>query len=206
MTLYLSSMPQSSSQTENDGMIMGLVGQRRQLVNEIAQHQQQKLAIAMQLKNASGEELKVLRQTLSELDQSLQGARTALRGIDNAIAARQGAPVIAGQPPQPPQAPQGEAVIIQPQSLLPPQDISPVPLYLSAGALALVAITLVAGLSYARRLRRDTAAALERFYGEMRGEMHKLTNGVEAMSVELERIGEGQRFVTKALVEKKEVV
>ena len=36
--------------------------------------------------------------------------------------------------------------------------------------------------------------------------MQKLTNGVDAMSVELERIGEGQRFVTKALVEKKEVV
>ncbi len=88
----------------------------------------------------------------------------------------------------------------------PRQTSSPLPLYLSGGALALVALSVGVALAYARRLRRETVARIERFHADVRTELQKLTNGVDSMSVELERIGEGQRFVTKALVEKKEVI
>src|SRR6185436_5915443 len=85
--------PQSQSgpdARESEGMIMGLVGQRRQLVSEIERLQERKLQMAATLQTASREQAGILRQTIAEVDQQIAGARTALRGIEGAIAARQG--------------------------------------------------------------------------------------------------------------------
>ena len=206
-------MPQASGQgpqsrtdaRESEGMIMGLVGQRRQLVSEIERLQERKLKMAASLTGATREQATILRQTIAEVDQQLAGARTALRGIEGAIAARQGglippvnvSPDVVVRPDV--FTEQGVPVTAFPKS-------PPLSLYLSGGALTLVALSVAVGLAWARRLRRETVAAIERFHGDVRAELQKLTNGVDTMSVELERIGEGQRFVTKALVEKKEVV
>lgn len=194
-----------------DGMIMGLVGQRRQLVAELEDLQERKVEIVGKLTGATREQGSMYRQTIAEIDQQLASARNALRGIDGAIAARQGianptpAPATlapgGGQGSQGPQGWQGWQTV---PPAFPGSD--PMPLYLSGGALTLVALAIAVGLAYARRLRRETAAAMERFHLDMREDLQKLTHGVDAMSVELERIGEGQRFVTKALVEKKETV
>lgn len=194
-----------------DGMIMGLVGQRRQLVAELEDLQERKVEIVGKLTGATREQGSMYRQTIAEIDQQLASARNALRGIDGAIAARQGianptpAPATlapgGGQGSQGPQGWQGWQTV---PPALPGSD--PMPLYVSGGALTLVALAIAVGLAYARRLRRETAAAMERFHLDMREDLQKLMHGVDAMSVELERIGEGQRFVTKALVEKKETV
>lgn len=190
---------------------MGLVGQRRQLVAELEDLQDRKVDIVGKLTGATREQGSMYRQTIAEIDQQLASARNALRGIDGAIAARQGianptpAPATlapgGGQGSQGPQGWQGWQTV---PPALPGSD--PMPLYVSGGALTLVALAIAVGLAYARRLRRETAAAMERFHLDMREDLQKLMHGVDAMSVELERIGEGQRFVTKALVEKKETV
>ena len=195
--------------------MMGLVGQRRQLVSEIEDLQERKVDLIGRLTAASREQATMYRQTIAETDQQLASARNALRGIDDAIAARQGRPVATPAPPAPdvvrqgPQGPQGPQApqIWRGWETVPPAfPADPLPLYLSGGALTLVALAIVAGMVFARRLRRETAAAFERLYQDTRADLQKLTLGVDAMSVELERIGEGQRFVTKALVEKKETV
>jgi hypothetical protein len=69
-----------------------------------------------------------------------------------------------------------------------------------------VALSIVVGAAYVRRLRRETSAAIRQFQSDLAATLQKLTHGVDAMAVEVERIGEGQRFVTKALAEKKEPV
>ena len=199
---------------------MGLVGQRRQLVGELEDLHARKLEVVGRLTGATREQSSMYRQTIAEIDQQIASARTALRGIDNAIAARQGVVGVTPPPtPAEPAEPAEPAVPVVPNEWQGPQGwqgwqtvppgfpgSDPLPLYLSGGALTLVALAIAVGLSYARRLRRETAAAMERFYLDMREDMQKVSQGVDAMSVELERIGEGQRFVTKALVEKKETV
>jgi hypothetical protein len=198
--------------------MMGLVGQRRQLVSEIEELQERKVDLVGRLTGATREQAIVYRQTIGEIDHQLVSARNALGGIDRAIAARQGSPVATPAPPaaeggqgrqgpQGPQAPQSPQ-IWQGWETAPPRfpGSDPMPLYLSGGALTLVALAIAVGIAYARRLRRETAAAMERLHADMRMDLQKLTHGVDAMSVELERIGEGQRFVTKALVERKETV
>lgn len=183
---------------------MGLIGQRRSLVGEIEDLQERRLEAAGQLSSASREHASVLRQTIAEIDQQLSGARTALRSIERAIAARQGAPTPLPAPPAPAPFP---GVIVEPRvPVIAFPETNQLPVYLGAGALTLVALSIAVGMVYARRLRRDTAAAIERLQADLQGVLHKLTHGVDAVAVEVERIGEGQRFVTKALAEKKEPI
>src|SRR5688500_11313954 len=175
--------------SEAAGMIMGLVGQRRQLISELEDLQERKVDIVGKLTGATREQGSMYRQTIAEIDQQIASARTALRGIDDAIGARQGVRISADATL--PAAPEGGAQASrgwQGWQTAPPvfPRSDPMPLYLSGGALTLVALAIAVGLVYARRLRRETAAAFERLHQEMRADLQKLTHGVEAMSVELE--------------------
>src|SRR5687767_2939715 len=101
----------SQSQEERSeaaGMIMGLVGQRRQLISELEDLQERKVDIVGKLAGATREQGSMYRQTIAEIDQQIASARTALRGIDDAIGARQGiaspTPALAPLPPLAPEA------------------------------------------------------------------------------------------------------
>ena len=52
------------------------------------------------------------------------------------------------------------------------------------------------------RAKRVVSADLTARLGEISDRMAKLDNAVDAMAVEVERISEGQRFVTKLLAER----
>ena len=52
------------------------------------------------------------------------------------------------------------------------------------------------------RAKRVVSADLTARLGEISDRMAKLDNAVDAMAVEVERISEGQRFVTKVLAER----
>ena len=52
------------------------------------------------------------------------------------------------------------------------------------------------------RAKRVVSADVSTRLGEISDRMAKLDNAVDAMSVEVERISEGQRFVTKLLAER----
>jgi hypothetical protein len=146
----------------------------------------------------------VLQRTAAQLDRQMTGAENALRAIESGIASRTGgtpapaAPVIAGEPvtyaavPSPPPPDPGISM----------RDMWA----LSTGTLAIVALGLVAAFGYLRRIRRDAQDAVVQLRSELWDEMKKVSVGVDAIAVELERIGEGQRYVTKALAEKKEPV
>jgi hypothetical protein len=194
---------QSAEQTrENANTIMGLVGQRRQLVGEIEDLQQRRLELTQALPTKSGSERATYEATLREINQQMAGAQVALRSIDGTIANLQGsqltAPSLApAAPPAPMPAPSGS--LLDPP--LPPAPDSPSWSFGVNYAAALgvsVALLFAMGLLFARRLRRDTSNAIE----GLRADLHRAIHGVEAMAVEVERIGEGQRFVTKSLAEK----
>jgi len=52
------------------------------------------------------------------------------------------------------------------------------------------------------RAKRVVSADLTARLGEISDRMAKLDNAVDAMAIEVERISEGQRFVTKVLAER----
>ena len=196
---------QAQQRGQDVGEIMGLVGQRRQLVAEMEELQERRLEIAQQLKTAGREERGVLQQTANQLDRQLSGAENALRAIENLIATQTGS-----APPPPPATPakvaaggQGVSYTTAPP---PPPPVAPArdAIMFSWAGFTVIALASIGIFNYVRRLRRETRDAVTQLRSELFDEMKKVSYGVESMAVELERIGEGQRFVTKALSEKKE--
>ena len=202
--------------TDQINQMMGLVGQRRQLTSEIERLQQRRLEIAAHIK--TGGQTPELRRTALEVEQQITGAQNALNGIDRMIALNGGtdariaqgvAPARAPAAPVAPAAPAAPAIA---GSAVPPDG--PVVWSVSANdamvfgvaGVAMLALAVLAGLNFLRRVRRQTNDAVGQLRSELSEELRRVSHGVEAVAVEVERIGEGQRYVTKALADKKEPV
>jgi hypothetical protein len=70
------------------------------------------------------------------------------------------------------------------------------------GGLFIVVVFLPISLAFARRIWRRSAAAISSLPQEVMDRLTRLDQAVDAIAVEVERIGEGQRFMTRVLAEK----
>ena len=70
------------------------------------------------------------------------------------------------------------------------------------GGLFIVCAVLPLSIAFARRIWRRGAAAVTALPQEMMDRLTRLDQAVDAIAVEVERIGEGQRFMTRVLAEK----
>jgi hypothetical protein len=70
------------------------------------------------------------------------------------------------------------------------------------GGLFIVCAVLPLSIAFARRIWRRGAVAVSAIPHEVMDRLTRLDQAVDAIAVEVERIGEGQRFVTRVLVEK----
>jgi hypothetical protein len=70
------------------------------------------------------------------------------------------------------------------------------------GGIFIIVVLLPISLAYARRIWRRSAAAVMALPQEVMDRLTRLDQAVDSIAVEVERIGEGQRFVTRVLTEK----
>jgi hypothetical protein len=70
------------------------------------------------------------------------------------------------------------------------------------GGLFIVVVLLPLSIAYARRIWRRSAAVVSSLPQEVIDRLTRLDHAVDSIAVEVERIGEGQRFVTRVLAEK----
>lgn len=77
----------------------------------------------------------------------------------------------------------------------PPEEIIAIPIVFTIFVLAPIAI------AYARRLWKRGATVIAPVPAEVRQRLDQLGDAVESIALEVERIGEGQRFVTKVMTE-----
>jgi hypothetical protein len=70
------------------------------------------------------------------------------------------------------------------------------------GGLFIVCAVLPISIAFARRIWRRSAGAVTALPQEMMDRLTRLDQAVDAIAVEVERIGEGQRFMTRVLAEK----
>ena len=153
---------------------------RSELRNQQQELQSERHRVREQLNSATNQaDIKGLEGRLVVLDQRIADVEKQLASADASVAARAAIPGVIVEPPR--SGPdEGEIVGM-------------------AMGFSLV-LLFPLSVAYARRIWRRSAAppALPSEFGDR---MSNLERGVEAVAIEVERLGEGQRFVTQLLAE-----
>jgi hypothetical protein len=87
----------------------------------------------------------------------------------------------------------------------PPRRDGPPEEVFALGGLFIVAVLFPITIAYCRRLWKRGATIVAPVPADVRDRLESLTQAVEAIGIEVERIGEGQRFVTRVLGESRPV-
>ena len=119
---------------------------------------------------------------IKELDARIVSADQAIAQSDAAVAAAASIPGAIVEPP--PYQRQG-----------PPDEIFAIPIVFTLVVLMPIAI------AYARRIWKRSATVVAPVPRELQEKLQQLTESVESIGLEVERIGEGQRFITKVFTD-----
>lgn len=205
---------QNTKSTEMDSqMLMAFLGQRRALVSELEHLQERRAQIVMELQSPGAKSAE-LRREAAEVERGITDANTAIRAVNRAIAGRSGAVAGGGggggandvgavDAMDGSADPMSQGGTMQPMSPMDaPSGLAGNAVYVAGGGILLVIVLGIASLAMvARRLRRQAAEGVALLRSDMNEQIGKVASGFDAIAVEIERIGEGQRYVTKLLSE-----
>jgi hypothetical protein len=154
----------------------------------------------MQTQNAqvSREQLQQqIQQTVRDAQVAAQKAAQEANAARDAAAARQHTIVI----PAPPNLPGGAGTTVQwnPNDMIPARAESISIAFFIRIAAIVIGLPLMRAI--ARRIDRGTPAPMQ-FPNEVKEQLNHLSQSVDAIAIEVERISEAQRFTTKMLAEK----
>jgi hypothetical protein len=161
------------------------VAARRELRNQLDRLQDQRNDVANELKseeiNATDKAGQEAR--LKELDGRISSLEGQIAQADAAVAKAAGIPgAIVEKPPV--------------QRSGPPDEIVAIPIVFTIFVLAPIAI------AYARRIWKRGSVAPAAIPKDLTDRMDAMGHAVESIAIEVERIGEGQRFITKVMGER----
>ncbi len=162
----------------------GFKAQRNELSNQLEGLQSTRERIAGQLEElpAAAPERKPLETRLTDIDQRIVTVDGQIATNATQIAQAAAIPgAVVEPPPYVQRGPPEEAWV--------------------AGGFFLVLVIFPLTIAYARRIWRRGAVAVSAFPKELSDRLFRMEQAVEATSLEVERIGEGQRFLTKLFTE-----
>jgi hypothetical protein len=162
----------------------GFRAQRRELTNQLEELESTRRSITSQLEDipAGSPERRPLETRMTEID-------SRIASVDQALAANSAEISKAAAIP---------GAIVEPPRIIetgPPEEA-----YVLGGMFMLI-VLLPISIAFARRIWRRSAAAVSAFPREIADRLFRMEQAVEATAVEVERIGEGQRFLTRLLSE-----
>jgi hypothetical protein len=194
----LSQVPQVPAQPGNNPVVaggarsapsaqaiyQGFRAQRNELTNQLDDLQGTRDQVARQLEQADdgSASAKALDARLADIDQRIANVDKMLAA--NAVQLAQSAAIPGAVVEQPPPVYHG------------PPDAAFV-----LGAIFMVIVLLPLSIAYARRIWRRGAAVVTSIPKEIAERLFRMEQAVEATAVEVERIGEGQRFLTRLFTE-----
>ncbi len=162
----------------------GFRAQRRELNNQLDKLQSTRREITSQLEDVSTgvPERTALETRMKDVDSRIATVDQMLAGNAAQIAQAAAIPGAVVEPPQfVRQGPPEEAYII--------------------GTIFIFVFFLPLSIAFARRIWRRSAAVVTSFPREIADRLSRMEQAVEATAVEVERIGEGQRFLTRLFTE-----
>lgn len=160
--------------------------QRNELENQRERLEDQREDISEQLRSpgVEGADQRGLESRLATLDARIVSVEQQLAEADAAVARAAAIPG-AVQPPPPPPRRQG-----------PPEEV----FVLAAIFMFVVILPLV--IAYARRIWRRGATTVASIPQEIYERFSRLDQAIDSVAIEVERIGEGQRFLTRLHAER----
>ncbi len=158
--------------------------QRRELSRQMEDLQSTREEISGQLAlpTVTGADRKGLESRITSLDQRIDGLDKQIADADAQVAKAAAIPGAAVDPPQPPRSGPPEEVFV-------------------LGGMMIIAVLLPLTVAYSRRIWRRGAKVVTSIPKELIDRLANVEQTVEATAVEIERIGEGQRFMTRIFTE-----
>ena len=185
------SPPEPSMIQENPDVpsnLIPLLGHRSSLRIDIANAETRRDDLVKRLEVTSGRDHDRVEQELASVEQQLEASRLAINVIDRQLT---GVPTPS---------------VTQPFTVEPPQVFqfgSPgLPgevIWAAGGAGGILLLGMLSLLVYMRHFARTTRQALSLIEGQVSSQHATLASGIDAIALEVERLGEGQRFMSKVL-------
>ena len=162
----------------------GFKAQRRELNNQLDELQSTRREITSQMEDVSAgsPEHKALETRMTDIDSRIATADKMLASNATQIAQAAAIPGAVVEPPRViDRGPPEEAYVL--------------------GGLFMILVFFPLSVALARRIWRRSAAVVSSFPKEIAERLSRMEQAVEATAVEVERIGEGQRFLTRLFTE-----
>jgi hypothetical protein len=166
-------------------MYEALKAQRRELASQQdnLEDMRRDLTNRLQEPEVTGADRKGVEQRIVEVDTRISSIDKQIAESDALIARQAGVPG-AVQPPR--QAPRREG---------PPEEV------FVLGGMFIVIVLLPLSIAMARRIWRRGVATITKLPAELTDRLTRLEQGMDAVAVEVERIGEGQRYMARMMGE-----
>ena len=158
--------------------------QRRELGTQMdgLEGTRQQLSSELQRPAIAGLDRKGLETRISDVDGQITSLQKKLADADAQVAKAAGVPGAAVEPPEPPRSgPPQEAWVL--------------------GGMFIVVVCLPLSIAFARRIWKRGGQVIAALPKEIADRLARVEQTVESTAIEVERIGEGQRFMTKVLTE-----
>lgn len=149
------------------------------------ENRRSELVERMKSGNPSAADRAGTEKRISDIDQRIADVDKQIATADAEVSKAAAIPGATVQPPQP-------------RRNGPPEE------FYALSALFLVIAVLPMSIALARRVWRRSAAVTVKASTELQERMNSIERAVDAVAVEVERIGEGQRFVTQILANPKQ--
>jgi hypothetical protein len=159
---------------------------RDELGNQLERLEDRRRELSQELRRgAEGENREGIEQRIAAIDQRITEVERQIAAADDAVAkaaAIPGAVVERPEPPPPPERGPPEGVVIM-------------------STVFTLFVLFPLAIAQARRLWRRSAAAVAELPKVLAERLTRLDQAVDAIAIEVERISEGQRFLTKVMSE-----
>ena len=166
----------------------GFRHQRDVLGSQLDRLEEQRREISRQLQQPmiNTVDQKALEQRLGSVDQRIADVEKQIAAADLQVAKAASVP----------------GAVVEPQDF--GRDGPPEEAYVLGGLFMLV-VLLPISIAFARRIWRRSASAVTKLPQEIYDRFARVDQGLDAIAVEVERIGEGQRFLTKLQTEQRSI-
>jgi hypothetical protein len=173
------SLPQSPA-----AVYQGFLAQRSELRDQLSTLQDSRQELTRQLEQSTtGADRTGIEQHITEVDARITALDKQIASADAQVAQAAAVPgAVVREPPYERPGPPDEVYVL--------------------GGIFIVVVLFPLTIAYSRRLWRRGAAAIATLPQELMDRLTRLDQAVDSIAVEVERIGEGQRFVTRIFAER----